>query len=152
MGLAPKQRDQLSTENMLFAALVPVPLSRRANRVAAACARNGDRHRDEAFSRDFRRNSARSQSPFLASVFTLRHHKLRSPEGMKTVIFVGVMKCCPRASCSLFRFTASLPLANCTRSGRDAVPTCGPAWKRNHSCLPPDIDLDHPSLHSQSWR
>ena len=34
MGLAPRQRDELSTsESTFFAALVPVPLSRRANRV-----------------------------------------------------------------------------------------------------------------------
>ena len=33
MGLAPKQRNRLSTGNNVFAALVPVPLSRRATRV-----------------------------------------------------------------------------------------------------------------------
>ncbi len=33
MGLAPKQRERFSTQKHGVAALVPVPLSRRANRV-----------------------------------------------------------------------------------------------------------------------
>ena len=33
MGLAPKQRDRLTTRNKWFAGLVPVPLSRRTSGV-----------------------------------------------------------------------------------------------------------------------
>ena len=71
MGLAPKQRDQLTTAiTHAFAALVPVPLSGGPTELSMA-REPGDRHRALPFYCDSGRVSARSQSPFPASVFNL---------------------------------------------------------------------------------
>ena len=64
MGLAPMQRDQLSTEKQVFAALVPVPFSRRANRVGDGPREKGDRHRDVNFFSRFLACNSTEPVPF----------------------------------------------------------------------------------------
>ena len=64
-------------EYVVFGALVPVPTSRRSNRVGGRPRERGDRHRDAAVSLGFGPYSTRSQSPFLARVFSMESPVIR---------------------------------------------------------------------------
>jgi len=71
MGLAPKQRARLSTQKYDVRCFGACPTFTTGQPNWWWSARKGDRHRDAAFSPNSKPNSARSQSPFLATVFSL---------------------------------------------------------------------------------